>query len=92
MKNFAPGFDYEIHRPVTDDDWVLTIFRIIPSKDAMERNGRSVLFQHGAMMDATWWIASSAYSQTEREKDSLLAFFKLADEGYDVWFGNNRAT
>ena len=56
----------------------------------MEPNGRSVLFQHGAMMDATLWVTNSPFSQGDAT--GVPAFFKLADEGYDVWLGNNRAT
>ena len=45
MKKVAEGYDYEVHETLTEDDWVLTLFRIIPREDrAKERNGRTVLF------------------------------------------------
>ena len=34
MKSMAAGFDYEVHESITEDEWVLTLFRIIPRKDA----------------------------------------------------------
>ena len=41
MKSY--GRDYEIHKVTTDDDWELTLFRIMP-KDPTQVVGRSVLF------------------------------------------------
>jgi len=43
-------------------------------------------------MDAAMWVSDSPTAQPEEDWNDLAAFFKLSDEGYDVWFGNNRAT
>jgi len=85
------GYDYEIHNPVTEDEWVLTMFRILPKRSDTKPNGRSVLFQHGALMDATVWLLGPTFS-ANKSFDDVHIFLKLADEGYDVWVGNNRGT
>ena len=96
MRKQAPGYDWEVHETVTEDEWVLTLFRIIPREvGSRERNGRTVLFQHGGFMDATFWLSDSPWSMGAAPREDLnevAAFFTLADEGYDVWLGNNRAT
>jgi len=38
------GYDYEVHETVTEDEWVLTLFRIIPRDGANKRNGRTIHF------------------------------------------------
>ena len=82
MKSY--GRDYEIHRTKTDDDWELTLFRIMPqadkakSDDAHIGNGRSVLFQHGLSMDARMWLSWAGMDQPEGSKE-VPAFLTLAD-------------
>ena len=94
MKYF--GRDYEMYKATTDDDWTLTLFRILPSShESLDLNGenrrRSVLFQHGATMDALAWMEWLQWDQSKSPKD-LPVFMRLADAGYDVWMGSNRAT
>ena len=38
------GYNYEVHETSTDDDWQLTLFRIIPRVDPWYPNGRAILF------------------------------------------------
>lgn len=93
MKYF--GRDYEMYKANTDDGWTLTLFRILPaSHEGIELNAgerKSVLFQHGATMDGTAWMEWLVYDESKSPKD-LPVFMRLADEGYDVWLGSNRAT
>ena len=80
------GRKYEFHTVTTPQEWELTLFRIMPDDGAAESNGRSVLFQHGATGDAELWV------RTADRGNRYPAFFELADQGYDVWMGNDRAT
>ncbi|KAJ4459270.1 putative Lysosomal acid lipase/cholesteryl ester hydrolase [Paratrimastix pyriformis] len=74
----ARGFRTEIHQVLTDDGFILTMFRIPPRSP-----GAPVAFlQHGVMDCAVTWIMQGGV-------DESLAYI-LASEGYDVWMGNNR--
>ena len=57
MKHF--GRDYEMHKVTTEDDWELTVFRLMPSSEAKqqgEKSEGSLLIGHGSGMDATMWF------------------------------------
>jgi len=43
-------------------------------------------------MDAARWASDSPFAQDKEGWNDVNAFFRLSDEGYDVWMGNNRAT
>lgn len=46
-------------------------------------------------MDAAFWVDESPFLEEGTDMsdwNDVPAFFTLADEGYDVWLGNNRAT
>lgn len=79
------GYDWEAHKVVTDDDYVLTTFHILGKRgEARTATSKgSVLCQHGAYMDGTSWLAGFTGTPFH---------LKLVDEGYDVWIGNNRGT
>lgn len=68
------GYPLQEHRVETDDDYMLTMFRI-------ERKGPAVLLMHGLLMSADDWV-------TAGPSDSLA--YLLATAGYDVWMGNAR--
>lgn len=71
------GYDIETHYITTEDGYILTCFRI-PAKTA---GAAPVLLQHGLLDSSYTWISN--YS------DESLAYI-LADQGFDVWMGNNR--
>lgn len=68
------GYPLEEHRVVTDDRYLLTVFRI-------PRLGPPVLLMHGLEGSADDFVLAGP--------ESGLAYL-LADEGYDVWLGNAR--
>ena len=88
MKSY--GRDYQIYKTTTEDGFELTLFRILPA-DATTKTTKSVLFQHGLTMDAESWLQSTRDALPAGSTD-IPAFLTLADEGYDVWMGNNRGT
>ncbi|KAG0172077.1 hypothetical protein DFQ28_010067 [Apophysomyces sp. BC1034] len=74
------GYDCQIHRVVTEDGHVLVIYRISKQgSDAMVKP--AVLMMHGLLQCSGVFVVN--------EEKSIA--FALADQGYDVWIGNNRA-
>lgn len=59
------------------------MFRVRTSEIAKEPKGQvpAVLLQHGLMASSDTWIANSV---------ELAPAYRLANEGFDVWMGNNR--
>ncbi|XP_051002902.1 tear acid lipase-like protein [Acomys russatus] len=77
------GYAYEEHEVVTEDGYILPIFRIPHGKN--ESNNLVpkpvVCLQHGLTLSASIWILNPPRGS--------LGFF-LADAGFDMWLGNNR--
>ncbi|XP_047986195.1 lipase 3-like [Leguminivora glycinivorella] len=70
------GFTAETHEAVTEDGYVLTLFRI-------RGDGPVVFLMHGLSGSADDYVASGP--------ESGIAYL-LAKDGYDVWMGNARGT
>lgn len=86
MKDFkdiviARNLAVEEHTVLTDDGYILTLFRI-PGKlgDFKTRPGPPVLLLHGIVDSADGWIVHDENSPA----------FVLSRAGYDVWLGNSR--
>ena len=84
------GYSIEKYTVVTDDDYILSLYRIPGTfKETAEAKKQSknaspkpaVLMMHGLDSNHMQWVMNDA------EKANA---FILANEGYDVWMGNNR--
>ncbi|KAH8350660.1 hypothetical protein KR067_011801 [Drosophila pandora] len=77
------GYPAESHTVVTEDGYVLTLFRIPYSHKLKNQNEKRppVLLQHGLFSNSDCFLSSGP--------DNSLAYL-LADAGYDVWLGNAR--
>lgn len=78
------GYTINTHYVTTADGYILTIFNIPEGKENKTTTKKPVvLLQHGLFDSSYTWI-------NNYETQSLG--YILADNGYDVWFGNNRGT
>ena len=78
------GYRSEMHTVVTDDGYILTLYRI-PGKfsDNLSEKKPAVLMVHAQDCDMLEWVWNDA---------SQANAFILANAGYDVWMGNNRGS
>jgi len=83
------GYEAEEHILLTKDGYLLCLHRICRKKDEPYPGARDpkprkpvVYLHHGLLMNSEVWVCQI------NEKLSLP--FRLVEEGYDVWFGNNR--
>jgi pimeloyl-ACP methyl ester carboxylesterase len=79
-------YPLEIHYVTTEDGFILKIYRIPAGKNMIKEtvedpSRRVVLFQHGLFDSSDSWVCN-------HENKSFP--FALANQGYDVWLGNNR--
>lgn len=85
LSDFMPyvpqGYPVEIHQVTTDDGFILQLVRVQKKGTTMTKGLHPILLQHG--------IDDSALSFAMNGEDKSAAFV-LANEGFDVWLGNNR--
>jgi len=74
------GYPYEEYSVTTDDGYILSLYRI-PGKN--KNPGPPVLLVHGLSNSAHCFILNQCTTPPA---------FRLADENYDVWLGNNRGS
>ena len=75
------GYPFQSYTTITDDGYILRLFRI-QAKNTKITAGKPVVFlQHGLFDSADDWVVN--------DEDKSLGF-ALANAGYDVWLGNNR--
>nr|CAI5842426.1 unnamed protein product [Callosobruchus analis] len=77
------GYPVEEHRIITEDGYILVVFRI-PSGNITSNGTRRqpVIIQHGIQGSATFWVL--------QDRKSIGLF--LVDQGYDVWLPNLRGS
>ena len=82
------GFNYEAHKVVTQDCYILEMHRIINPLNATA-NKPPILLQHGLEESSTSFLINSIGGDLNDKDDRNLGF-ALAKRGYDVWLGNYR--
>ena len=82
------GYTHEEHVVLTKDGYLLGLHRLPSKKGQQEPNPGSstgnpvVYLHHGLLMNSEIWVCLT---------DAARALpFVLVEQGYDVWFGNNR--
>ena len=85
-KLWEEGLTFYPHRVETEDNYILTVFHVYPSKEEDDtkqmRTKGTVLLQHGGSMDGQSWFAT--------QNKSLPSL--LVKAGFDVYIGNDRGT
>ncbi|XP_053604379.1 gastric triacylglycerol lipase-like [Plodia interpunctella] len=74
------GYPLEVHKPVTEDGYILNIHRIPHGRNG-KRNNITVFLMHGILDSSDSWVIQGP--------ERALCYI-LADEGFDVWMGNAR--
>lgn len=74
------GYKVRQYEVKTEDGYILFVIRI---STTVEANHGIVFLQHPYTADSVVWV--------DKGKNKSLGFI-LADQGYDVWLGNSRAT
>ncbi|KAF5326580.1 hypothetical protein D9611_000011 [Ephemerocybe angulata] len=82
------GYTHEEHVVLTKDGYLLGLHRLSSKRGEKNTNpghstGKPVVYlHHGLLMNSEVWVCIT-------EPQRCLAFV-LVEQGYDVWFGNNR--
>ena len=72
------GFDYEEHEVMTDDKYLLKVYRI--KNKHLSAEAPVAFMQHGMFSHCETFVMNAERSPA----------FVLAHAGFDVWLGNNR--
>lgn len=81
--DYCKHFKYpaESHQVVTQDGYVLTLFRIQKKGSSFRTGLKPILLQHGLLDSSDTWLIND---------ENKAPAFMLANRGYDVWLGNSR--
>ncbi|KAJ3622053.1 hypothetical protein MTP99_002585 [Tenebrio molitor] len=74
------GYKGKSHTVVTEDGHILTLFRVTSNQARSNGKKQPIYMEHGILLDSDIWTFVGRRS---------LAY-SLADDGYDVWLGNQR--
>lgn len=89
------GFQYEVHQVITEDGYILELYRIInpDARDAFGDKLVPVLLVHGVLESCgSWLINSNNQDGPLINVTSNNLAVVLATRGFDVWLANNRGT
>lgn len=77
------GYIFEEHSTITEDGYILNLYRV-PSRAGANADGKQpVYMQHGLIDDGGTWFFNN---------ESLDLSLELVDLGYDIWVTNSRGT
>lgn len=71
----------QTHKVITEDGYILTLYRIQKKGSTIKEGLKPVFLQHGLLDSSDTWIIN--------DEDKAPGFM-LANRGYDVWLGNSR--
>jgi len=74
------GIETETHYVTTNDGYILTVFRLLPTTTAQEQPA-VVYLQHGILASAWGWLVNT---------DGAAPAVHLWEQGFEVWLGNSR--
>ncbi len=77
------GFASESYTVISDDGYVYQLYRIPGKVGDKATQKPAVLMMHGLECDMNFWLPNDP---------KVVPPFVLAEQGYDVWLGNNRGT
>lgn len=83
FEQYCAYFNYPMkkYEVITDDGYILTVYRIQKRGTQIVEGLKPILFQHGLLDSSDGWIINDAF-----RAPALIA----ANRGYDVWLGNSR--
>lgn len=94
------GFDVEVHNVLTKDGYILTLHRLVDSKENLglpeeyyhySTVKKPVLIQHGIFSSSIEFLINSPFLESNNSKAGDNLGFGLHLTGqYDVWLGNTR--
>ena len=70
---------------ISDDGYILSLGVYRLRKNETSEKAHALFLMHGVMDNADCWVIAHHYE--DEYEDSA---FVLADEGYDLWLGNQR--
>ena len=90
MEEVGGDFHWKSYKAITEDNYILTLFRIVGDADGERIDGQGskgpLLLQHGFLTDSITWLINLT------DDKELAVGSQLFLEGYDVWFGNIRGS
>lgn len=75
------NYPAESHKVITEDGYILTMFRIQRKGSAIREGLKPIILQHGLVDSSDTWLIND---------EGKAPAFMLANKGYDVWLGNSR--
>jgi gastric triacylglycerol lipase len=75
------NYPVQIHKVITEDGYILTVFRIQRKGSQIQAGLKPIILQHGLLDSSDTWLIND---------ENKAPGFLLANKGYDVWLGNSR--